>query len=1030
LIAGSVHGDVLRRIAFPLRLAGQRLAHHPGRAALLAAGIAAGATVLALVLGGSLVAQDEQVALALARVPAGERTLTAAYADLGVARQGETLSTIEPVVRRALVGVVDEEPIQVLQYKLLRIEGGLVNLAALEEVGSWVRLRSGRLPTTCTVDRCEVLRLGGEGPVPSGPGLRFVEVGAGTLTSPMPFGRLPGAEAARIGESFRPERQPPFLLAEGFDELAALPALRSLYRTYAWVVPLDPGRIHPWDVDGFLTAVTRARSTLRAESPVLDLVAPTEELAAARAAGEVAGRRLLLIGGQAAALLLAFALLTAGSMRREADRAWNRLTWRGARRWQLLLMLTAETGAATLLGTAVGWGAGTALTTLIAERASSPAGAILAHSVFSGQALAAAAVLAATATVVILLALRAPAIPLGGRSLSIVDVAALGALLALLVALARGQANAETLAGSGGTGTFLLLLPGLVTFVIAVAFARVLGPFLRFLERAARGARMSLRLAALSLARSPGRAAVSVTFLVASVGLALFALVYRSTLEGGNRDQAAYAVPLDFVVREDLDPSRLVPPLEAAPLSRYGSLAPETRVVAVIRQTGSVGAFGGSNRFTLLGLPNEALTSLGGWRDDFAALPRSELSARIRPDFDVSLQGPRIPSDASALVLPVSVIGGDVSLQAEVLTTSGEFLHLDLGVTKGRKPHELRTGVPESGRGGTLVAFSIGRALAVEEHASEFTRVDGVLRLGPLAATTPDRRVQLLEDYGGWVGVNGATAVGESAVRYLVNEAAERRFEAPQPTDGEAVPVVASPGLARAAAADGLLPLRVPGGVLRARVVAVAEHFPTLEGEFAVADRRFAFSALNTVKPGAARVNEIWLGTPDEATANEVAANLARPPFDVLAVSSRRAIAGDLAENPLSRGALLILTGAALGSILLGLLGLLLLLAADARDERGELLDLEAQGAGPSLLRRHLRLRGALVAGLGLAGGLGAGAALAALVVGLVTVTAVGGEGDPPLVLGLDFPLIGAVCLAFSGAAALLIWTVTRGAPR
>jgi hypothetical protein len=351
-------------------------------------------------------------------------------------------------------------------------------------------------------------------------------------------------------------------------------------------------------------------------------------------------------------------------------------------------------------------------------------------------------------------------------------------------------------------------------------------------------------------------------------------------------------------------------------------------------------------------------------------------------------------------------------------------------VTDGRKAHELRTDVPEEGRGGTLVALSIGRALAVEQHASEFTRVDGVMRLGPLAATTPGGSERLLDDYGGWVGVNGATPVGDSAVRYLVNEAAERRFEAPQPTDGVAVPVIASPGLADAAAADGLLPLRVPGGVLRARVVAVAERFPTLEEEFAVADRRFLFSALNTVKPGAATVNEIWLGTPDEATADEVAANLGRPPFDVLAVSSRGAIADQLADDPLSRGALLILAGAALGAVVLALLGLLLLLAGDVRDERGELLDLEAQGAGPSLLRRHLRLRGALVAGLGLAGGLAAGAVLAALVVRLVTVTAVGSDGEPPLVLGFDLPLIAAVCLAFAGAVAVLVWTVTRGAPR
>ena len=88
--------------------------------ALLAAGIAAGAAVLAAVLGGSLIAQDRETARALERVPPAQRTVTAIYADLGVVRRGETLKTIEPIVRRALTTVMPQAPVRVLQYKLLR----------------------------------------------------------------------------------------------------------------------------------------------------------------------------------------------------------------------------------------------------------------------------------------------------------------------------------------------------------------------------------------------------------------------------------------------------------------------------------------------------------------------------------------------------------------------------------------------------------------------------------------------------------------------------------------------------------------------------------------------------------------------------------------------------------------------------------------------------------------------------------------------------------------------------------------------
>jgi hypothetical protein len=1020
---------VFRRIVFPLRLAALRLSDRPGRSGLLAAGIGAAAAVLALVLGGTLIAQDELAARALDRVPAGERTVAAVYADLGVSRQGKGLRTIEPAVDRALAGVMDEDPVRVVQYKLLQIDGAFVNLAALDGVDDWVHLRSGRQPKTCTPERCEVVRLEGEGPVPSRPGLRFVEVGEGTLTSAAPFGRLPGRDAARIGESFRPEEAPPFVLAEGFHELAQLPALASLYRTYAWVVPLGAADVRPWDVERFQAAVTRARSTLKVESPVLDVVAPTEELLAARAQGRLGAQRLLIVGGQAAVLVLAFALLAAAGMRREAELAWNRLVWRGARRWQLVLVFAAEATAAAVVGTAIGWAVGVGATALLADRAGAPAGEIIGHSVLGGAGLIAALSLAAASALVVLLGLRAVALPVGGRSISTLDVAALGAMATIVVVVARGDADADQISGDG-TGALLLLLPGLVTFVVAVACARLLAPALRLLERGARGARASLRLAALSLARSPGRAAVAVTFFVASLGLGLFALVYRSTVEGGNRDRAAYQVPFDFLVREDLSPSNLVLPLDAAPVETYSSLAPGTRALPVIRRTGSIGAFGGSNRFTLLGLPSEELAQLDGWRDDFADQPRAELAARIGPAFPVSLQGPALPADATALSLPVSVVGGDIALVVDVATPSRRFLHLPLGVTRGRERLILRTRLPAEARGGTVVALSLGRAAPVESHAPEFTRVDGVIRFGPLAADMPQGSRRLVSDYGEWVGVNGATPLGDSAVRYLVNDAAERRFQPPQPTDGEAIPVIASPGIAEAAGAEGVVPLRVPGAVLRARVAAVAKRFPTLEGDFAVADRRLVFTALNALNPGAAIENEVWIAAANERASEEIADGLSRPPFDRLAVSSRRAVAGELEDDPLSRGSLLILGVGALGAAILALLGLLSLLRSDMRDDEGELLDLEAQGAGPSLLRRHLRLRAGLVAGLGLAGGLAAAAVLAVLVGGLVTVLADAQDAEPSLVVGVDSTTLAAACAVYVAAAALLVYAVTRRAPQ
>ena len=625
-------------MGYPLGLAWSRLRHRPGRALLLALGVAAAAGALAVVLGGSLVAQDVSAGRALGALPESKRAVAVTYADLGLPRNGVTREELEPLVVRSLAGLAPGEPVRAVQYKLLRIGGALTNLAAVDDVSRWVRLTSGRYPRECTPERCEVLQLGGEGQIASAPGLRFVKVGEGELTSPLPFGLLPGAKATRVGESFG-VAEPPFLLAEGFDELSGLPELDSIYRTYAWSVPLAPRSIHPWEIDSFEARATRTESTLRARSLFLDLSAPVAELAAARETGRVAGRRLLLVGGQVAALLLAFAVLAAVGMRRDVEAAAQRLTWFGGRRWQVHLVTVAETSAVAFLGAVGGWALGSAATALLADEAGSPPGAVLGHSALAGSGLAAAVGLALAGALVLIVVLSVPGVSLGGRTFTPLDAAALGALLAVVLAFTRGDADARALGQGGGTGTLLLLLPGLVTFVVAVAAARLLVPGLRLLERAARGGRIHVRLAALSLARSPGRAAVAVTFLVASLGLGLFAIVYRSTLDDGLSEQAAYAVPQDFTVREDLSPTGLVAPLEAAPLSSYEALGAE--VTPVLRRTASAG---GPDQLTLLGVPAGAIADLDGWQDRFSSLSRSELIERIEPSPPPVLRGAPLPA--------------------------------------------------------------------------------------------------------------------------------------------------------------------------------------------------------------------------------------------------------------------------------------------------------------------------------------------------------------------------------------------------
>ena len=96
---------------------------------------------------------------------------------------------------------------------------------------------------------------------------------------------------------------------------------------------------------------------------------------------------------------------------------------------------------------------------------------------------------------------------------------------------------------------------------------------------------------------------------------------------------------------------------------------------------------------------------------------------------------------------------------------------------------------------------------------------------------------------------------------------------------------------------------------------------------------------MNLARPGAARVNEVWLRLRD-----------------------RGASASRARRDPIAHGTLLALTVAAIVALGLALAGILLTVLGDLRDESGELLDLEAQGASPSLLRRIVRLRALTVA--------------------------------------------------------------------
>ncbi|HSX21635.1 MAG TPA: FtsX-like permease family protein [Gaiellaceae bacterium] len=975
-----------RRALVPVHFALIRLRAHAERSVVVAIGIAIAAGVLALTAVGAVAVQDRAVQRALAQQQPSDRAIQAFWSGVPL-QSALTYPQLNSRARAALEPVLHQPAFGVEVFRQATWGGAFVNLGAVDNLSRWLVLRSGHLPRPCQPDDCDVVQIGG---APVAPTLSFLHVvGRATFTAGAPLNQYFVAPGVN---------RPPILVADGVSAFThtPLPDAGLIARTYGWIVPLEPGSIHDWDLAALNSRLDHAQAQLEVTSD-FGVTGPTDAIAAVRATSRVAGERLLILGGDAAVLLLGFAVLASTRLRRDHRAVRRRLTWFGARRSQMVLVAATEVAAITIVASIVGWIAGAGGGALFARHLGAPGGLIVEHSIFTARAFGIAVALAVLTALVMLAAVRMEAVAFGGMKLNIADVAALGALGAVLLALARGKADATSLAGGGGTGVVLLLLPGLVLFILAVAAARLLAPLLRLLELAGRRAPPSLRIALLSLARSPGRVLLSVVFFVLSIGVALFAVAYRATLERGETEQARYAVPAPYVLQESLD--KLVPVQEALPPGLPGA-------TQVLRDTGFVTADRGRD-FTLLALPANALGTIDGWRKDFSAQSPAALGRLLQPPVKPALRGPRLVRSTTRLTLPITITGDAIGITLVVLNTRGDYTILDFG-EHGRGRHTPTIPVPRAARAGRIVALRL-RFPQIASFVAGHRESGTTLAVNDASTGT----LRLDHRFAGWTGVGGARVSG-TTVHYVVNRAADTVLRPREPLEGTPVPIVASPAIARAAGPGGLIPLHVEEQTIQAHVVGVAHYFPSVDGDFVAADLPTWLAAANTASPGTTTASEVWLDAPTP------------PNVPTLDVVSQRATETQLHGDPLARGSLALLTVAAAVGLVLAVIGVLLTVVGDLRDESGELFDLSAQGATPSDLRRHVVLRALAVAGVGMAGGLAAGAIVSALVVSVVTVTAGAGTPLPPLELLFDWKLVALALAAVASGATLAAFAGSR----
>ena len=192
------------------------------------------------------------------------------------------------------------------------------------------------------------------------------------------------------------------MLANGVATLDRSPVLHDAYQQLRLGGAAAARHVRLWSAEALATRIEQARTAFQGSSFGFELTAPTDELLAAADSARLAGRRLLLLGGEAVALLLAFPVLVAARQRPDAEAMLARLRAAGIRAGRRPVLFVESLGAA-LAGTVLGWLVGSAAATAIAGRSGEPVAALLSHSVLSGRGLVIALAVALAAALVVTL---------------------------------------------------------------------------------------------------------------------------------------------------------------------------------------------------------------------------------------------------------------------------------------------------------------------------------------------------------------------------------------------------------------------------------------------------------------------------------------------------------------------------------------------------------------------------------------------------------------------------------------------------
>lgn len=946
--------------------------------ALVAVGVALATAAPVLTAASTRVASAGALRHGLADLPAGQRSISVSYNGL---LAGRDLAGVDRAVRGQL-GRLSGAPAlrEVVFRRLSDGRGAQLTLGAVDGLDRAVRLTSGRLPASCTPRRCEVVQVGRR----RTPDTAFLGV--------VVVGRAERRDPLLLSGTFDPGADAPLLLAADTERVAALDALGLFPRIWGWVTPVDLGRVGRLGVAGYLARESDVADRLFRRLPGLIVTTPDDVLRAADDRARRSASRFALLGGTSAALVLGLAVVGAVGARPDHRSVLRLLRTRGARRHHLRLFSAAEATWPVLAGAAAGLGAEYLGARLVW-------GGPVAGAGLAGGATVSALLAAAAAGAMAVVLRWQPAAGERGawRAVGLAAGAVVGAAA---LAGARGSTDAAPGAGADPLVSLLPMLAALAAGLVAACCWPLLGRVGRLLvPRRATG----WRLAVAGAGRQPLRAAATVAVLAATATSVVFAGAYRSTLQAGAADQAAYAVPM--VARLGTGPT-LSRPADVAPPEDVARLAPDAVSYPVLRGSATVALTTvDSAGVEVLGIDPAALPRIAHWRSDYSSVAPAALARRLatagpRP-------GPAIPDGASRLTVPVAGPTARLTVVALVRDRAGR----SLPITLARTGNSLAGPLPAAA-GRTLAALTLQ-----EDLLTASLRQHG---LGEGGAAQPARTGRVVL---GRPAANGKASVTPAGLAVDYRIAGNATTAGPPAAPGPVPALVDRATAARAR--GGLLSLDLGAQQrISLRVVATGERFPTTRGRFAVLDRTRLAATVDAVTPGAGTPTETWVWAPAGAPARAVDRALRSTPYDVLAVASRADREAALRSDPVAVTASRLLLGAAAAGLAVGALCVVLLVGAERRESAGELFAREADGARPGRLRRALFGRAAAVVSVGVPVGVAGGLVLARATTALVTVTAAGTTPTPPLRLAaapgvVAVELVVLVALGLAGAAAV-----------